>query len=33
MMTHEIAKQPQTTVYDLFRAQYTIPVPVTMSEV
>ena len=25
---HDIAKQPRTTVYDLFRAQYTIPVPI-----
>ena len=25
--------QPRITVYDLFRAQYTIPVPITMSEV
>ena len=33
MMTHEVAKQPQTTVYDLFRAQYTIPVPIAISKV
>ena len=31
--THEVAKQPRTTVDDLFRAQYTIPVPTTISEV
>ena len=30
---HKVAKQPQTTVYDLFRVQYTIPVPSTISEI
>ena len=25
--------RPRTTVYDLFRAQYTIPAPITISEV
>ena len=33
MMTHKVAKQPRTTVYDLLRAQYTIPVPITISKV
>ena len=30
---HEVARRPRTTVCDLLRVQYTIPVPTTISEV
>ena len=30
---HEVARRPRTTVCDLLRVQYLIPVPITISEV